>query len=49
MQTGRKLHMQTMDSALLELYQKGDISYDLALSHAREPDFIRRRAGDVEK
>ncbi len=49
MQTGRKLRMQTMDSALLELYQKGDISYDLALSHAREPDFIRRRAGDVEK
>ena len=31
MQTGRKLQMQTMDSALLELYQKGEITYDLAL------------------
>jgi twitching motility protein PilT len=49
MQTGRKLQMQTMDSALLELYQKGEISYDLALSHAREPEFIRHRTGDVAK
>ena len=37
MQTGRKLQMQTMDSALLELYQKGEITYDLALSHAANP------------
>ena len=49
MQTGRKLQMQTMDSALLELYQKGKITYDLALSHAREPDSIRHRTGKLEK
>ena len=49
MQTGRKLQMQTMDSALLDLYQKGEITYDIALSHAREPNFIRHQTGDVEK
>ena len=49
MQTGRKSQMQPMDSALLELYQKGEITYDVALSHAREPDFIRHRTGEVEK
>ena len=48
MQTGRKLQMQTMDSALLELYQKGEITYDLALSHARDADFIRHRTGEDE-
>ena len=48
MQTGRKLQMQTMDSALLELYQKGEITYDVALSHAREPNFIRHRTGETK-
>jgi twitching motility protein PilT len=48
MQTGRKLHMQTMDSSLLELYQKGEITYDVALSHAREPDTMRHRTGEME-
>lgn len=46
MQTGRKHQMQTMDSALLELYQRGEISYDMAISHAREPGFIRQRTGE---
>jgi twitching motility protein PilT len=41
MQTGRKYKMQTMDSALAKLYQRGDITYDVALSHAREPSSIR--------
>ncbi len=45
MQTGRKLQMQTMDTALLELYQKGEITYDVALSNAREPGSIQIRAG----
>jgi twitching motility protein PilT len=49
MQTGRKLQMQTMDSALLELYQKGEITYDMALSHSREPNAIRHQTGNVEK
>ena len=48
MQTGRKLQMQTMDSALLELYQKGDITYDMALSQAHDPGYIRHRTSDVE-
>ena len=49
MQTGRKLQMQTMDNALLELYQKGEITYDMALSHSREPNALRHQTGDVEK
>lgn len=44
-QMGRKHHMQTMDNALLEFYQKGEITYDVALSNAREPETIRNRAG----
>ncbi|HLQ46623.1 MAG TPA: hypothetical protein VK137_17905, partial [Planctomycetaceae bacterium] len=35
--------MQTMDAALLDLSQKGDISYDVAMSNAREPEFIKTR------
>jgi len=45
MQMGKKFKMKTMDSALLELYQRGDITYDMAISNAREPDTIRKRAG----
>jgi twitching motility protein PilT len=44
MQTGRKYNMQTMDQCLLNLYQRGDITYDVAVSHAREPAAIRHRA-----
>jgi|SRR5579864_617676 len=44
MQMGRKHHMQTLDAALLDLYQKGEISYDVAVSNAREPDTIRQRS-----
>jgi twitching motility protein PilT len=49
MQTGRKLQMQTMDSALLELYREGAITYDMAVSHAREPDTIRHATGDISE
>jgi len=35
--------MQTMDAALLDLSQKGDISYDVAMSNAHEPEFIKTR------
>ncbi len=48
MQTGRKHRMQTMDQSLLELYERGDISYDVAFSNVREPNFLRRRAGDAD-
>lgn len=43
MQLGRKYQMHTMDINLLELYQRGEITYDTAVSNAREPDFIRQR------
>jgi twitching motility protein PilT len=45
MQTGRKHNMQTMDHALLSLYQRGEITFDVAISNAREPETIRTRAG----
>jgi twitching motility protein PilT len=46
MQTGRRHKMQTMDQTLLGFYQQGTISYDIALTHAYDQDFIRHR---VEK
>ncbi len=46
MQTGRKHQMQPMDNSLLELYQRGEITYDTALSHARDPGTIRQRTGE---
>ncbi len=45
MQTGRKFQMQTMDNALVELYQRGDITYDVAVSNARETDYVRHKTG----
>lgn len=47
-QTGRKHKMQTMDQVLLDLYQCGEISYDVAVSNAREPDYIRHKSGESE-
>ncbi len=44
MQAGRKHRMITMDRALLDLYQQGKIGYDTAISLARDPDTIKRRA-----
>jgi len=35
MQMGRKHQMQTMDQDLLEIYQRGEITYDVAVSNAR--------------
>jgi Tfp pilus assembly ATPase PilU len=46
MQTGKKHQMQTMDNALLELYQRGEISYDMALTHCHDPNHLRRRTGE---
>jgi twitching motility protein PilT len=48
MQTGRKHKMQTMDQVLLELYQRGDITYDVAITNAHEPDLIRHRTGQLD-
>jgi len=44
MQTGRKHHMQTMDQCLLDYYLKGEITYDTAVSNAREPNTIKHKA-----
>ncbi|MBK7404265.1 MAG: PilT/PilU family type 4a pilus ATPase [Phycisphaerales bacterium] len=44
LQAGRRFGMVTMDNALLDLYERGEISYDTAVSTARRPDDIRRRA-----
>lgn len=46
MQTGKKHQMQTMDNALLEMYQRGDITYDMALTHCRDPNHLRHRTGE---
>jgi twitching motility protein PilT len=43
-QGGRRHGMTTMDNTLLELYQRGDISYDTAVSIARHPDLVKKRA-----
>ncbi len=43
LQAGRKYGMVTMDHALLELYQKGEIAYDTALTMARDPNTIKER------
>jgi twitching motility protein PilT len=44
MQAGGKYDMTTMDRSLLQLYQKGDITYDTAVSMARYPDQISKRS-----
>jgi Tfp pilus assembly ATPase PilU len=38
--------MNTMDQSLFDLYQRGEITYDVALSNARDPNYIRNQ---VEK
>ena len=44
-QTGRKEGMTLMDNCLYDLYCKCLITYDTALSHARQPDRIVRQRG----
>ncbi|HWL94570.1 MAG TPA: PilT/PilU family type 4a pilus ATPase [Phycisphaerae bacterium] len=43
LQAGRKYGMVTMDHALLDLYQKGEITYDTAVTMARDPNTIKQR------
>jgi twitching motility protein PilT len=47
MQTGKKYQMQTMDSSLVSLYQRGEINYDTALSNARDAAYIRNRTSQA--
>ena len=44
MQTGQKYGMITMDKALTELYQRGEITYDTAMSMARYPETFKKTA-----
>lgn len=48
MVTGRKHGMQTMDNALLDLYQRGVISYDAAASRMRDPSPLARPVAGPE-
>ena len=41
--TSRKEGMQSMDMCLQNLYQQAVITYDVALSHARDPERIARK------
>lgn len=43
--TGRKEGMQSMDSCLIDLYQKAIVSYDTAISHCRDKNLIKKRTG----
>jgi twitching motility protein PilT len=43
-QSGRRHGMITMDQMLLDLYQRGEITYDIALANARHAESIRKRA-----
>ena len=43
MQSGHKHQMITMDHCLLDLYQKGEITYDTAMNMARYPETIKDR------
>jgi twitching motility protein PilT len=42
-QAGRKHQMRSMDDCLWQMYQKGDITFDTALSNARDPNTFRSR------
>jgi twitching motility protein PilT len=44
-QMGKKFQMQSMDTALLELYQRGEITYDTAVSAARDPNQFKHKTG----
>lgn len=42
LQAGAKHGMITMDAALMDLYQRGEITYDTALSAARHPENFKK-------
>lgn len=46
-QTSANLGMQTMDQSLRDLYQKGQITYDEALSRAMNPDEFKTMVSSV--
>ena len=44
-QTGSRSNMQLMDQSLLQLYERGEITYDTAISNARDTKLIQTRGG----
>ena len=44
LQAGRRHGMVTMDHSLLDLYKAGDITYDTAVTAARDPETIKKRS-----
>ena len=42
-QTGRKKGMHSMDDSLIELYESGEISYDVAICNSHDPTSMRTR------
>jgi twitching motility protein PilT len=43
-QMGKKFSMQNMDASLMDLYQRGEISYDTAVSCARDPNGFKHKS-----
>lgn len=43
-QMGKKYQMQNMDTALLDLYNRGEITYDTAVSNCRDANQFRNKA-----
>jgi len=37
--------MMTLDHTLIELYQAGEITYDTAMTYARHPENLKKKAG----
>jgi twitching motility protein PilT len=44
-QMGKKHQMQTMDNALQDLYQRGEITYDAAMSCASDANLFKHKNG----
>jgi Tfp pilus assembly pilus retraction ATPase PilT len=44
---GSRSKMRLMDDTLRELYERGDITYDMAVGNARDPKTITR-SGDTD-
>jgi len=45
MQSGKRHGMMTLDHTLIELYQAGEITYDTAMTYARHPENLKKKAG----
>jgi twitching motility protein PilT len=48
MQTGSKFEMQTLDQSLIDLYRRGLISLDDAISRSRDSDVLKKTLGRLE-